>query len=61
LIRGQVIVVRVYRWRQKGSIAGVLENVDGTKLLPFHNFSELRKAMSAVLVEDISRKGAGQQ
>lgn len=59
MVRGQVIVVRVYRWRRKGKIAGVLETADGARQTPFRNFSELRRAMGALLIEDSPRAGAG--
>jgi hypothetical protein len=58
VVRGQVIVIRVYRWRRRGRIAGVLEMADGTKQAPFRNFDELRRAMGTMLVEDPSGTGA---
>jgi hypothetical protein len=61
LVRGQVVVIRVYRWRRKGRIAGVLETADGARQTPFHNFYELRRAMGAVLIEDSSRTGSGRK
>lgn len=57
MVRGQVIVVRIYRWCRPGSVAGVLETADGARSLPFRTFSELRKAMATVLIEEPSRKG----
>ena len=59
MVTGQVIVIRVYRWRHRRVMAGVLETADGSMSMAFGNFSELRKAMSAVLVEEPPRKGNG--
>jgi hypothetical protein len=59
VVRGQVIVIRVYRWRRKGKMAGVLETADGAKQMPFRSFDELRRAMGTMLIEDSCRTSAG--
>lgn len=61
MIRGQVVVIRVYRWRRGGRIAGVLETPDGAKQKPFRSFAELRSAMGTVLIEDSSGTGLGRK
>jgi hypothetical protein len=54
-------LIRVYRWRRGGRIAGVLETPDGAKQKPFRSFDELRQAMGAVLIEDASGTRPGRK
>ena len=61
MLRGQVLVVRVYRFRRDtGAIAGMLEAADGGNLKAFHSFRELRQALLGTLIKDSPGK-AGQK
>ncbi|HUF19207.1 MAG TPA: hypothetical protein VMP00_00480 [Burkholderiales bacterium] len=58
MARGQVLVVRVYRFlRRSGTIAGLLEVTETGQQRPFRSFRELRQVMFSELEADASLAG----
>lgn len=55
MARGQVLVVRVYRFlRRSGAIAGLLEVTETGEQRPFRSFRELRQVIFSGLKTDAS-------